>query len=72
MSLQLEKTGSIITNGIYTLAFCALALAVLSFMLGKMLGGNDRKKQKLVSNITWAMGIILMTLLLLPKLFTQT
>ncbi len=63
--------GSTITSGIYTLAISVVVLAVLSVLFGKTLGGHDKRKQKLISNITWAIGILLMSFFLLPKIFAQ-
>ena len=47
----------------------AIVLAILSVVIGRKFGGNDRRQQKRTANLVWAIGLVLFALIAIPRIF---
>ena len=69
MSVALQEGVSRITHGLYIMAGYAIVLAILSVVIGRKFGGNDRRQQKRTANLVWAIGLVLFALIAIPRIF---
>lgn len=69
MSPALEKGVSQITSGLYSIAIAAVILGVLAVLIGKRFGGKTRRQQKAAAGLVWAIGLVLLGIFVIPKLF---
>jgi uncharacterized membrane protein len=66
----LAKGVSQITTGFYTIAIAATVLGIVAVIIGSKVGGKNRRQRKATADLVWAIGLVLLASLLVPKLFS--
>lgn len=69
MNPTFEKTVSQVTSGFYTIAIAAVLIGLLAVFVGSRFGGKTRKQRKATASLVWAIGLVLVGVFLIPKLF---
>lgn len=69
MNPTLEKAVSQITSGFYTIAMAMVALGILAMFIGSRFGGKSRRQRKATADLVWAIGLLVLAILVIPKLF---
>ena len=64
----MEQVTSLVTEHIMTIMVAMLAVTFLSLVAGRVIGKNDKRKRKVVANVTFYGGLIVFSLLFLPQL----
>lgn len=67
MSPAIEQATSLITGRIFTIVIVVVVLTVLSLVAGRVIGKNDKRKRKAVTNLTFYGGMIMFALFFLPQ-----
>jgi hypothetical protein len=68
MNAPLADAVSKITFGFYTLAFLFIGLAFFAAVVSKR-GGKNRRQKRVTADLVWAIGLLLIAILVLPRLF---
>ena len=64
----MEQVTSLVTGHILTILIAVVVVTALSLVAGRILGKNDRRKRRAVTNLTFYGGMIVFALLFLPQL----
>ena len=69
MNPTLDKAVSQITAGFYTLAIVAVILGLLAVVIGRKFGGKKPRQRRATADLVWAIGLLLLAIFGIPKLF---
>jgi len=64
----MEQVTSLVTGHIVTIMVAVVVVTVLSLVAGRVIGKNDKRKRRVVANVTFYGGLIVFSLLFLPQL----
>lgn len=69
MNPALENAVSQITRGFYFLAGAMVVVGVVALLVGRKFGGKTKVQRRATGDLVWAIGLLLVGILLIPRLF---
>jgi hypothetical protein len=69
MNPMLEESVAQITSGFHVLAVAVIVVGVAAVLVGRKSGGKTKGQRKATADLVWGIGLLVMAVLLIPRLF---
>ena len=68
MNPAFENVTSLITGNILTILVVVIGMTALSIVVGRAVGKTDKRKRRVVTNLTFYGGMIVLALFVVPQI----